>query len=157
MGFMTSYKRLDNLCKDMNGIGVTGYIDDVEKIKAEIFSVPNWKDDYYKLKHYRYIRNRIAHDNNADEETLCSPKDIAWIENFHQHILNRTDPLSLYYKSIKLRQTPKKAEMPKTRNVSPTYQEQEQELKKKKIYRFILTTVISAVVVIGIIFYIFFS
>lgn len=37
MGFMESYKHLDNLCKDMNGIGVTGYIKDMEQEKTEIF------------------------------------------------------------------------------------------------------------------------
>ena len=31
MGFMESYKYLDNLCKDMNGIGITGYIKDMEQ------------------------------------------------------------------------------------------------------------------------------
>lgn len=101
MEFMTSYKRLDNLCKDMNGVGISGYIEDMENIKAEMFSVQVWKDDYYKLKHYRYIRNRIAHDNDAFEETLCTPKDTEWLENFYQQILNQTDPLALHYRNCK--------------------------------------------------------
>ena len=30
VGFIKSYKHLDNLCKDINGIGITGYINDME-------------------------------------------------------------------------------------------------------------------------------
>lgn len=100
MGFMTSYKRLDNLCKDMNGIGVSGYIADMEDLKNDMFSVPEWKDDYYKLKHYRYIRNRISHDNDADEESLCSIEDTRWIENFYQKIISQSDPLALNRKKL---------------------------------------------------------
>lgn len=98
MGFMTAYKRLDNLCKDMNGAGISGYIEDMESMKVEIFSALEWKDDYDKLKHYRYIRNRIAHDNDADEDTLCTPEDAEWLEQFYQQILHQTDPLALCYK-----------------------------------------------------------
>lgn len=98
MGFMASYKRLDNLCKDMNQIGVSGYISDMEDLGTEILSVPEWKDDYYKLKHYRYIRNQIAHENDADEETLCSSEDIKWVEDFHAKIMTQNDPLALHYK-----------------------------------------------------------
>lgn len=97
MGFMASYKRLDNLCKDMNQIGVSGYISDMEDLETEILSVPEWKDDYYKLKHYRYIRNQIAHENDADEETLCSSEDIKWVEDFHAKIMTQNDPLALHY------------------------------------------------------------
>lgn len=97
MGFMQSYKRLDNLCRDMNGVGVTGYLQDMEQTYAGI-AVPGWKADYLKLKHYRYIRNQIAHENNATEESLCSLEDAAWIEEFYQRILHQTDPLAVYYK-----------------------------------------------------------
>lgn len=97
MGFMNSYKRLDCLCKERNGIGVTGYIESMERIPNGQDSVVGWKDDYYKLKHYRHIRNRIAHETDADEETLCSPQDAAWIENFYQRILAKKDPLAFYH------------------------------------------------------------
>ena len=66
MRFMESYKHLDNLCKDMNGIGVTGYIKDMEQEHNGGFYVAGWKNDYMQLKHYRYIRNQIAHENYAD-------------------------------------------------------------------------------------------
>ncbi len=99
MGFMYSYKRLDNLCKDLNGIGVTGYIESMEQTPKGANRILGWKDDYYKLKHYRYIRNKIAHDNNADEENMCTEEDELWIQNFYQRILTQQDPLSLYHKA----------------------------------------------------------
>lgn len=37
--------------------------------------VLSWKADYLKLKHYRYIRNQIAHENYADESNMCSAQD----------------------------------------------------------------------------------
>lgn len=103
MGFMQSYKHLDNLCKDMNGVGITGYIEDMEQKRAGEFYVPGWKADYLSLKHYRYVRNQIAHENDADEENMCSNEDVAWIESFYQRVMHQTDPLALYYKEHKHR------------------------------------------------------
>lgn len=99
MGFMNSYKRLDNLCRDMNGKGVTGYIEDMES-KFNTSFIPGWNDDYHKLKNYRYIRNQIAHENYANENNMCSDSDTQWIENFYERILNRTDPLAVYHKAL---------------------------------------------------------
>ncbi len=97
MGFLQSYKRLDNLCKDLlsSDKGVTTYIEYLERINQNKF-----KDDYYKLKHYRYVRNKIVHENNASEENMCTSSDIEWIENFYSRILNRTDPLTLHHKKM---------------------------------------------------------
>ena len=75
MGFMRAYKRLDNLCRDMNGIGVAGYIEDMNKKLNGSYAVSGWKEDYQTLKHYRHIRNQIAHETYADEENMCSAKD----------------------------------------------------------------------------------
>lgn len=113
MGFMSSYKRLDNLCKDMNGIGVTGYIEDMDRNPNGAYHVHGWKDDYYQLKHYRYIRNQIAHENYASEDTMCSDEDEVWIENFYQRIMVQSDPLALYRKAITPRPVSKPT-LPKT-------------------------------------------
>lgn len=99
MRFMNSYKRLDNLCRDMNGVGVTGYIEDMERELNGSYYVNGWKSDYSQLKKYRHIRNRIAHENDMEEENLCSDKDAAWLENFYQRIIKQTDPLALCYKA----------------------------------------------------------
>ena len=100
MGFMQSYKRLDVLCRDMNGIGVTGYIEDMERAVNGAHYISGWHSDYQKLKHYRYIRNQIAHEVYATEESMCSSEDIVWIEEFYQRILERTDPLAAHYKRV---------------------------------------------------------
>lgn len=99
MGFMNSYKRLDNLCRDMNGVGVTSYIEDMEHKLNGSYYVNGWQSDYSQLKKYRHIRNRIAHENDVEEENLCSDKDAAWLEDFYQRIIKQTDPLALCYKA----------------------------------------------------------
>lgn len=114
---MQSYKRLDNLCRDMNGLGVTGYLQDMEQTYDGV-TILGWKDDYLKLKHYRSIRNQIAHENNASEEILCSLEDTVWIENFYQRILNQTDPLAVYYKKS-LPVSSKSANVRVPRNTQP--------------------------------------
>lgn len=100
MSFMQSYKRLDNLCKDLfrSSQGVTSYIEAMEKCRRGANAIAQWKTDYLKLKHYRYIRNRIAHDNNADESLLCKKEDARWIDGFYNRIINGQDPLTLYRK-----------------------------------------------------------
>lgn len=98
---MNSYKRLDNLCKDMNSKGVSGYLEDMERNPNGNYFIADWKNDYKTLKHYRYIRNKIAHDNYAEEANMCSEEDTVWIENFYRRILNRSDPLALYREATK--------------------------------------------------------
>lgn len=113
MGFMESYKYLDNLCKDMNGIGITGYIKDMEQEPNGDFYVDGWEKDYLQLKHYRYIRNQIAHENYAHESDMCSAKDIAWLDAFYQRIIGQTDPLALCYKKNRFRSSQKFTEIKK--------------------------------------------
>ena len=100
LSFMQSYKRLDNLCKDLfhSAHGVTSYIEAMEKCPRGAKTVNQWQTDYSKLKHYRYIRNRIAHENNADESILCKIEDTRWLDRFYNRIINGTDPLTLYRK-----------------------------------------------------------
>ncbi len=98
MSFMRSYKRLDNLCKDLldSDKGVSSYIEEMENKTYNTFKPANWNSDYYNLKRYRHIRNQIAHDTYAEEEDLCNRGDIIWIEDFHIRILNSEDPLAQY-------------------------------------------------------------
>lgn len=99
MRFMQAYKRLDALCRDMNGIGVTGYIEDMRKTVNGSLYVSGWNADFQRLKYYRHIRNQIAHEVDVTEEEMCSPEDAVWIEEFHQRILRQTDPLAMHYKA----------------------------------------------------------
>lgn len=100
MKFLQAYKRLDNLCRDMNGSGVTRYLEDMEQLLDGERRVPGWKDDYLQLKHYHSLQNRIVHEVNAEEENLCSTADVAWLEAFYGRILGTSDPLALYRKAV---------------------------------------------------------
>lgn len=99
MKFLQTYKRLDNLCRDMNGVGVTGYLEDMEQTPGGANIIPGWAEDYKQLKYYRYLRNQIVHEVNAEEEDLCSAEDVAWLENFYGRILGTNDPLALCHKA----------------------------------------------------------
>ena len=90
MGFMSSYKHLDNLCRDINGKGISGYIEDMENKRSAAFRIRSWEDDYKNRKHYRWVRNQIAHENNADEDTMCEDGDVDWLEGFYARIMNQT-------------------------------------------------------------------
>ena len=72
MRFMQAYKRLDALCRDMNGIGVTGYIEDMRKTVNGSLHVSGWNADFQRLKYYRHIRNQIAHEVDVTEEEMYS-------------------------------------------------------------------------------------
>ncbi len=63
------------------------------------YIVEDWDDDLRKLKHYRWIRNKIVHDFNCSEQNMCESGDDIWIDNFYLRIINQTDPLSLYRKA----------------------------------------------------------
>lgn len=102
MGFLDSYKRLDNLCKDLLGTdkGVSRYIEELERCERIKFQIGNWHYDYDNLKRLRHIRNLIVHENDVTEDNLCDVNDIKWIEDFHQKIINQKDPLAQYQKLI---------------------------------------------------------
>ena len=123
MGFMSAYKHLDNLCKQINGVGVSGYIDDMDTNPDASFNVPGWKDDYRKLKHYRWIRNQIAHEDYADEENMCECGDTEWIEQFYDRLFNQTDPLTLYRKASSIHLAYQSAPV-KTKRAVNTYHPQ---------------------------------
>ena len=96
MGFMDSYKRLDNLCKKRldTSVGVTAYIDAMKPYVDNRRLTHEDKDDFYKLKHYRYIRNQIAHENHCTEDSMCKYEDTKWVDQFYVRLNNYCDPLS---------------------------------------------------------------
>ena len=77
MGFMQSYKRLDNLCRDMNGVGVTGYLQDMDSAPKGRVRVPGWDDDRRQLKYYRHLRNRIAHEVGGNINKVVAKRMLA--------------------------------------------------------------------------------
>lgn len=91
------YIRLDKLCKDYlaSDKGITTYIEYLDKIGKH-----KYQDDYTRLKKYRRIRNEMAHENDPDEIYTCDYSDIDWLINFHQRILEQSDPLALERKKV---------------------------------------------------------
>lgn len=121
MRFMSAYKYLDMICRDMNGIGVSGYIEDMEQAQRGSYSVKGWDYDYQQLKHYRWVRNQLAHEVDVEEDDLCTQEDTEWIENFYNRIIDCSDPLACYATIKKANFTRDKSNMQKeditTRNV----------------------------------------
>lgn len=104
MEFMNAYKHLEKLCGDIlnDERRISAYIDEMAKISDGSTKVHNWDNDLKKLKHYRWIRNQIIHEPDCQEENICHPDDVAWLNNFYSRIMNQTDPLALYLKSSKV-------------------------------------------------------
>lgn len=103
MGFINSYKRLEKLCNEIydSNHGVSAYIDDMARLASASFYVFNWNDDLKQLKHYRWIRNQIAHEPNCTEENMCEYGDAQWIDDFYDRIMNQSDPLAMYRKATR--------------------------------------------------------
>lgn len=146
MGFLQTYKRLDNLCKDMNGVGVTGYINDMEQAACGQYRVLGWKDDYCRLKHCRYIRNKIVHENYAEESNMCSPEDSVWLDEFYQRILEQKDPLAVFYKVQASAPVHTKTDSPQPQNYSE---------RSNKNASFSIFVLLAIAIIILIYFYMF--
>lgn len=108
MQFLAAYKKLDNLCKELlkSETGVTSYINSMEQLRDRLGQNTPWEADYRKLKRYRYIRNKIVHEDDASEETLTNAADTQWLKQFYQRILDGTDPLAQYKKPRRKKEPP---------------------------------------------------
>lgn len=75
MGFIDSYKHLEKLCGDMFSDihGVSTYIDEMINKHRGSYLVRGWDEDLKQLKHYRWVRNQIAHEPDCSEENMCDP------------------------------------------------------------------------------------
>ena len=106
MSFLDSYKRLEKLCGEVlnNDRKISAYIDEMLNTPNGSSFVTNWNDDLKALKHYRWIRNQIAHDPGCDEKNMCNEADEIWLNTFYTRILTQTDPLALYRKSFAKKQ-----------------------------------------------------
>ena len=99
--FFNEYKRLDKLCSEIYGVnnGISSYIDAMDSMECyKVKRITDWVDTLRKLKHFRYIRNEIAHGGIDIDGNLCDFEDIDWIKDFYQRIIEGNDPLSLVRK-----------------------------------------------------------
>lgn len=106
--------------------------------------------DYLQLKHYRYIRNQIAHENYAHESDMCSFKDTAWLDEFYQHIIGQTDPLALCYKKTRFHSSQKFTETKKNSTVqyAPSPSKLSQQGNQLRLWSILLLIVIIFAVLI---------
>lgn len=103
MNFIDSFKRLEKLCSELYGNkhGISFYIDEMKGIADGEERVSGWNADLKKLKHCRWVRNKIVHEPGCTEENMCGPDDSRWLQDFHSRIMSKKDPLSMYRKGKK--------------------------------------------------------
>ena len=109
MGFLDSYKRLEKLCGEVmnDDKRITAYIDEMNNTPMGSLHVSTWNEDLKKLKHYRWVRNQIAHNPDATEKNMTNSSDIKWIDDFYLRIMHQKDPLTLYHKAVRKRSVQK--------------------------------------------------
>ena len=93
LDYLESYKRLDQLCRDMfrTKDGVTEYINQMDRVISRINSKQDWRNFYSRLKYQRRLRNNLVHNTDCSE---CTEEDIDEIEYFFELILKQEDPLA---------------------------------------------------------------
>ena len=93
LDYLESYKRLDQLCRDMfrSKDGVTEYINQMDRVISRINSKPDWRNFYSRLKYQRRLRNDLVHNTECSE---CTEEDIDEIEYFFDLILKQEDSLA---------------------------------------------------------------
>lgn len=101
MSFIEAYKHLEKLCGEVldDDRRISAYIDEMINKPRGQYIISGWNDDLKKLKHYRWVRNKITHEPDCTEENMCEPNDTVWLQNFYSRIMNQTDPLTLYAKA----------------------------------------------------------
>lgn len=101
MSFIEAYKHLEKLCGEVldDDRRISAYIDEMINKPRGQYIISGWNEDLKKLKHYRWVRNKITHEPDCTEENMCEPNDTVWLQNFYSRIMNQTDPLTLYAKA----------------------------------------------------------
>lgn len=132
MGFIESYKHLEKLCGEIlnDDRRLSAYIDEMVNTPNGSVYVQGWNNDLKQLKHYRWIRNQIAHEPGCTEANMCGSNDALWLDMFHSRIMNQTDPLAQYYKVIRSQTASKAKQVYKTETQNYTYSQQANKNKK---------------------------
>lgn len=152
MSFIESYKHLDKICGEMfeTQYGVSTYIEEMINTPRGSYLVRGWENDLKQLKHYRWIRNQIVHEPDCYEETICEVGDYEWLDDFYERIINQTDPLAMYRKATRPQPVVKSAQNHEPAQLQYTYSKQPNQLKhkSKKIVRWIVFSIIVAIVLL---------
>ena len=152
MSFIESYKHLDKICGEMfeTQYGVSAYIEEMLNNRHGSFLVRGWENDLKQLKHYRWIRNQIVHEPECYEETMCEAGDDEWLDDFYERIINQTDPLAMYFQATKPHPVAKSAQNHEPAQLQYTYSKQPNrpKYKSKKVVRWIVFSIIVAIVLL---------
>ena len=146
MGFMDSYKRLEKLCGEVmnDDHRVSAYIDAMTNTPRGAMVVKGWEEDLKQLKHYRWMRNQIAHNPECTEKTMCKPSDAQWVDGFYDRIMKQTDPLAMYRKAMRRKRTNANRKVSASEKASIT---RYQRKAKQTLYGFVLAIVVMFVLV----------
>ena len=152
MSFIESYKHLDKICREMfeTQYGVSAYIEEMLNNPHGSFLVRGWENDLKQLKHYRWIRNQIVHEPDCYEETMCEAGDDEWLDDFYERIINQTDPLAIYFQATKPHPVAKSSQNHESAQLQYTDSKQpsQPKHKSKKVVRWIVFSIIVAIVLL---------
>ena len=139
MSFIESYKHLDKICGEMfeTQYGVSAYIEEMLNNPHGSFLVRGWENDLKQLKHYRWIRNQIVHEPDCYEETMCEAGDDEWLD-------------AMYFQATKPHPVAKSAQNHEPAQMQYTYSKQpsQPKHKSKKVVRWIVFSIIVAIVLL---------
>jgi hypothetical protein len=155
MSFIESYKHLDKICGEMfeTQYGVSAYIEEMLNNPHGSFLVRGWENDLKQLKHYRWIRNQIAHEPDCTEQNMRESGDAEWLDDFYSRIMNQTDPLTLYAKATAPKPTKKPMQTPKIDHETYAYSQQVTNPKKSsKVAISLITVLVVITLVVAAIF-----
>ena len=156
MSFIESYKHLDKMCGEVlnDDRRISAYIDEMKNTPRGSYLVRGWDDDLKQLKHYRWIRNQIAHEPNCTEENMCEYGDAQWIDDFYDRIMNQSDPLAMYRKATKPYPVAKSAQNHEPAQLQYTYSKQpsQPKHKSKKVVRWIVFSIIVVILLLYLVY-----
>ena len=81
---------------------------------------------------------------------MCEPCDDEWLDDFYERIINQTDPLAMYFQATKPQPVAKSAQNHEPVQLQYTYSEQPNrpKHKSKKVVRWIVFSIIVAIVIL---------
>lgn len=132
MGFIDSYKHLEKLCGEVlnDDRRISAYIDEMLNKPHGSYLVRDWDNDLKQLKHYRWVRNQIAHEPGCSEDNMCDASDAFWLDNFYSRIMNQSDPLALYCQATKPQTVQQSYKVQQSQQTYSTYNQPNTNHKK---------------------------
>lgn len=95
--FLNQFKLLEKLCNEMyeDVHGVSLYIEECEDVASLLHqNHTQFVQFIHRLRHCRYIRNRLSHEITSDTVQMSSSSDIEFLQDLYSMISEQTDPLT---------------------------------------------------------------